>query len=137
MERRDYLVRQAELLGQVLGKLIARLLNLQTEKKEIPVQQTYQTLQKELGLDMEALLPLPTPELIRILTTDKGFDTENLEKFADLLLLTAEGMEEPAKREQQKKSLALYEYLNLAETNCYSYNRFFKIQRLTQELNEE
>ncbi|MDR0865737.1 MAG: hypothetical protein LBO74_12520 [Candidatus Symbiothrix sp.] len=33
MEQRDYLLRQAELFGQVLGKLLAKLLNLKNQEQ--------------------------------------------------------------------------------------------------------
>jgi hypothetical protein len=77
MEQKDYLLRQAELFGQVLGKLLAKLLNLKNqEQTSSAIEITNQTVSEDLGLDMNALTELDTNDLIRLLIAKKNSATK-------------------------------------------------------------
>lgn len=90
MEQRDYLQKQIDQLGQVLGKILSDLLGLKTQGQiNEGIELTNQALKKQLDLDIEELISISTDNLINILKTEKNISTENMDKLAELLLLIA------------------------------------------------
>ncbi|GHS94702.1 hypothetical protein FACS1894207_3360 [Bacteroidia bacterium] len=56
MEQRDFLVRQAELFGRVLGKILAYLLGLKTpEEISEGIEVVSLTFEEELGFSLDEL----------------------------------------------------------------------------------
>jgi hypothetical protein len=133
MEQRDYLLRQAELFGQVLGKLLAKLLNLKSQEQISDVIEiTNQAFSEDLKWDINTLIALDTNDLIKLLTTEKIFSNENLERLADIFFIMSESMSPMERNQLNKKCLTMYEYVEATDPT-YSINRHFKIEQINNE----
>ena len=65
MEQRDYLMRQIEQLGQVLAKMLARLLGIkQKGSPSFGLEELRQTYKNELDIDLEELIHIPENDII-------------------------------------------------------------------------
>ncbi|MDR3219873.1 MAG: hypothetical protein LBU22_13030 [Dysgonamonadaceae bacterium] len=134
MEQKDYLTRQAEIFGQVLGKILANSLHLKNqEQTSNSIAITIRTFSEDLGLDIMALIATEPDDLIKMLLTEKKFSSGNLEQFADILFIMAENMSQKEKDQLNKKCLAIYEYIEVADTT-YSFNRQWKIEKIKTDL---
>lgn len=136
MEQRDYLQKQIDQLGQVLGKILSDLLGLKNQGQiNEGIELTNQALKKQLDLDIEELISISTDNLINILKTEKNISTENMDKLAELLLLIADhNQDKNEKREMiYEKCLTIYEYLEKTETT-FSFDRHLKIERIKNVL---
>ena len=130
MEQRDYLLRQAELFGQVLGKLLAKLLNIKNqEQTSSALEITNQAFSEDLGLDMNALIVLDTNDLINLLVAENKFSNENLERLADIFFIIAENSSHEERNLLNKKCLAMYETIEVSDP-AYSINRQFKMEQI-------
>jgi hypothetical protein len=135
MQQEDYLKRQIDQLGQVLGKMLAGLLGLKT-MGEIGggFDAIDQVLKSESDLKFTDLIHLPTEKLIELLHAEKKWNSDNIEMIADVLFLYAEelGQREPGNGLVKKilqKCLVLYEHLDMA-CSTYSYDRHEKIRNI-------
>ena len=132
MEQRDYLMRQIEQMGRVLGKILADLIGL---KQQGQVSEgmgiVEQTLKSELDIDIYELIKIPVDDFVETLKKDKNFADENLDSFADLLFHIAGIFNQKGGNQKAKdlfqRSLVIYEYLHETQ-NTYSFERFNKIQ---------
>jgi hypothetical protein len=134
MERRDYLQKQIDELGKVLGKILSNLLGLKNQgEMNEGIEITNQALKTELELDIESLLAIPTDEFVKMLQSKKEFSNESLDKLADIFLLMADHHIDNQEIEKAKtiyeKCLAMYEFLEKTES-IYSFERHFKIGRI-------
>ncbi|GHT48005.1 hypothetical protein FACS189440_10490 [Bacteroidia bacterium] len=129
MEQRDYLLRQAELFGQVLGKLLAKLLNLKNQEQSSAIEITDQAFSEDLGLDINALTALDTNDLINLLIAENKFSNENLERLADIFFIIADNSSHEERNLLNKKCLAMYESVEMSDPT-YSINRQFKIEQI-------
>ncbi|GHT07878.1 hypothetical protein FACS189426_02150 [Bacteroidia bacterium] len=133
MEQRDYLLRQAELFGQVLGKLLAKLLNIKNqEQTSSALEITNQAFSEDLGLDIDALIALDTNDLIHLLIAENKFSNENFERLADIFFIIAENSSLEERNQLHKKCLAMYETIEVSDPT-YSINRQFKIEQIKNE----
>ena len=131
MEQRDFLQRQAEQFGQVLGKILCHLLGLKEQGEvKVDIKIANQAFNDELNFDIDSIVSIPTKKLAKNLKEEKGLSNENLETLAEILMLIAEDMSRDEKNRLYEKSLAIYEYLEVSENNTYSYNRNQKIEEL-------
>jgi hypothetical protein len=128
MEQRDYLLRQAEQLGQVLGKILLKLLNLKG-KDTTTIECVNQIFTEELDFDVNQLIGIDEEKWINTLKIEKQFDVGNLERLADILLFVAENADSDKRNQLYKKSLIIYHYLEESE-NTYSFDRNFKIEKI-------
>jgi hypothetical protein len=133
MEQRDYLKKQIDQLGQVLGKIFSDLLGLKSYGQiNGGLEITNQTLKNELDLDIQNLLDISTDDFVNTLRTQKNFTNDNLDKLAEILLLIADNKQSNNKK-LYKKCLTIYEYLEKLE-NIYSLDRQWKIERIKNAL---
>jgi hypothetical protein len=133
MEQRDYLKKQIDQLGQVLGKIFSDLLGLKSNGQiNGGLEISNQTLKNELDLDIQNLLDIPTDDFVNTLRTQKNFTNDNLDKLAEIILLIADN-EQTDNKKLYKKCLMIYEYLEKAE-NIYSLDRQWKIERIKNVL---
>lgn len=134
MEQRDYLKKQIDELGQVLGKLITELLQLKSEGKlSEGLEQTNQTLKANLDKNLDELLSMPDETFIAKLKVLK-IKNEGFDKLAELLLLLADNEGTTEKGLQlYKKSFLLFEKLESVEA-IYSMDRHRKLERLKKIL---
>lgn len=141
MERRDYLQKQVDQLGKVLGKILSDLLVLKSPAQVSEgIVMANQTLEKESGLDMEELMDIPAAHFIDVLTTEKQVNPENLEKLADILLFMAEHTEHNEKDNNRQKiiyqkCLIIYEYLTGKE-HSYSFDWHMKIEKIKKNMDK-
>jgi len=140
MERQDYLKKQIDQLGKVLGKILADLIGLKNQGKASEgIEIAAQELESELDLDIEELIEIPTDKLAETLITKYSMKNEHIDRFADILFELSEGFEFQDSNKKAdylyKKSLALYEYLNNTGT-VYSFDRHFKIEKIKNLLNK-
>ncbi len=134
MEQQDYLQRLIKQIGRLLGKISSDLLGLKNNGQIVDgIEIMYQTLKGELDLDIRELIHINNDDFIETLTTKKGFNNDNLNKLADILLLIAENGQEKDKRLLYGKSLIIYEHLEKAE-NIYSLIRQEKIELIKKAL---
>lgn len=133
MEQQDYLKKQTEQLGRVLGKVISELLGLKNQGQiNDAVEITNQAIKGELDFDIQELTDIPSDKLIDILTRQKNVTNDNLEKLAEILLIIADNRPEDNKN-LYEKCLTIYEHLERAEST-YSLGRQWKIQRIKNVL---
>jgi len=140
MEQKDYLMRQIEQAGRVLGKVLADLTGMKNQGKlQEGIGQTEQTLQSELGLSIEELIGIPVDQLINSLLEKEHMFQENFEKLADLLVELGDGYEQQnyleKSRDLYQRALVLYEHVDEAGS-AFSFNRHSKIQRLKAQLDQ-
>lgn len=90
---------------------------------------TTQAIKDQSGLDVEELDTIQTGNFINILITEMGFNNENLNKFADILLLIADHKQDKNKKVLYEKCLTIYEYLEKSEM-VYSPDIRWKIERI-------
>jgi len=132
MEHHDYLQRQIEQLGRVLGKMLSELFRLKSDGQIIEgIEITNQALKEELNLTIEDLTAIPTEKFINMLQSDQDFSNKNLEQLAGVLLLLAGNRSDgdETKKMLYEKCLALYVHLNKTEST-YSLDRDSKIERI-------
>ena len=132
MIQRDYLVRQAEQLGQVLAVILGRMLgiNIKMEQQQITQATVDKWLADEVDFSTAQLLAIPEAELIESLQFNYHFNDSSLESLAEILFLLAENETEPLRETLQKRSLILYEYLESRPAKTWSFSRKARIEML-------
>ena len=134
MEQKDYLQKQINQLGRLLGELLSNLLGLKSQGQiNDGVEITNQVLKRELDLNIQELINIRTDNFINTLKTGKSFNNQNLDKLADILLLIADNKQGKDKQMLYEKCLTIYEYLEKVE-NVYSLDRQWKIERIKNVL---
>jgi hypothetical protein len=133
-ERKDYLKRQFDQLGRVLGKLLADLLGLKQQgqlAESLAV--VDQSLQEVLTLNFRRLVAIAPQELVHRLQKEYYLEPHHLEPMADILYEAAEGFlqqQDPeTARALWERALVLYEHLEATETT-FSFERHFRINQL-------
>ncbi len=134
MLQKDYLLREIEKVGLILGYLRQKILG-QVEK-DSSQKQAYligETLSKELNFNLDNFLTLDLEDSLKYLENFKGFDNSNIELLANCL--AEAGFCSPVKISQEylQKALHLYEFLN-QETKTFSLERVQNIQRIQEAL---
>jgi hypothetical protein len=135
MEERDYFKRQIDLLGKVLGKLLAELIGKKSSGGITNgIEITNQILKSELDIEIIDLIIMPNDEIIDFLTTKKQINDENLEQIAEILMLNIETNSENRIKEIDRlnllqKCLTIYNYIQ-ANDKTYSFERNMKIQKI-------
>jgi hypothetical protein len=128
VEQKDYLQKQIDLIGRLLGKMIAEALSLKTKGNlNADIEVTHKILKEELKLDVDPLISADV--LIRELTQHSGFDTNNLSKLADWFELLGDHSDVELRKQYQQNALAIWEYIDgLSQT--YDVQRQQKMSRL-------
>ncbi len=135
MEQEDFIKRQIDKLGQVLGKILGDLLGLKNQADiQSGIESVNQAFINELNLDLNELIVVSNEEFINTLLDTKKFSNENLENLGDILLLLAEEAEQRNSdnnnvRKLNEKSLCIFEYTDRVGA-CYSIDRNSKIEEL-------
>ncbi|MCO6497683.1 MAG: hypothetical protein J5I50_08495 [Chitinophagaceae bacterium] len=115
MEQRDYLEREIEQLGRLLGKILSDLGRLHGKGKVSgTIAEAEQSLQGELDIELDKILVLPDEDFVGLLLTKRGFNNTNLEKLSNILLLLAEEKRGAEKENMLRKCLAILEHLQTA-----------------------
>jgi len=135
LQQEDWLIRQINQLGQVLGKILADLLGIKNkgrvgEGNEV----AEQALKSELDLDINDLAKMPADRFIKTLQEDKQFNDENFEMLADIFLTISEeldqsGTDDKKRKKLYEKALIIYEHLDKTGST-YSIDRHNKIEKI-------
>jgi hypothetical protein len=139
MEQEDYIKRQIDQLGRVLGKMLAGLTGLKTGGLAGDgIETAGRALKDELDLDIDDLVSIPADELVKILQTRRNMNSDNFEKLADILLLLAGEFENkmtsnPEKLKLYKSSLAILRHVD-ETSSTYSLDRHEKIMKIKKML---
>lgn len=134
MEQQDYIRRQINQLAQVLGKLLADLLQIQYKENAQEIfENTDQILKKVLGFNIAECSAISKDTFLEILTKNENMSNENLEKLASLFNMLAQ--EHNHNIQLYEKSLLLYEYL-AATDKTYNIDRQNKIAALKKRIAE-
>ena len=134
MEQEDYLKRQIDQLGRVLGKILTKLLGLGSNGQASQrIETTNQILKEESDLNIQELIDLKTDGFINTLISEKNFTHKNLDQLAEILLLIADSKPDKDKKNIYEKCLTIYEYLETAE-KTYAFDRQMKIKQLKNRL---
>ena len=138
MEQRDYMMRQIEQLGQVLARMLARLLNIkQVQDAGLSLDEIKQVYSDELDMTLDLVLQIPGDKLIELLTRDLKFIDQHLEKMAEILSETANILDKTtdneASRELREKSIIILKHLQ-DSTGNYSMERINRITQLRELL---
>ncbi len=130
MKQDDYFLKQIDQLGRILGKILANLLNLKSQGEVIEIMEiTSQSLKNELDLDLTELLNISNIELIKHLQEEKKFNTDHLEKIAEILFELGFVINTDSKINILEKSLTLFDYLHHTSLT-YSHDRIKKIEKI-------
>jgi hypothetical protein len=138
MQQEDWFMKQINLLGRVLGKILADLLGLKARGKVGEgIEAAEQTFISELDLNIDELILIPVQRFINTLQEQKNFNDEDLEKLADIFFLIAEefgqrGKEAEKTKELFGRSLIIYEYLDKTGST-YSFDRHTKIEKIKNQ----
>ncbi len=135
MEERDYFKRQIDLLGKVLRKLLAELIDNKSSggiTNEIEI--TNQVLKSELDIEIIDLINMPNDEIIDFLQTKKQLNDKNLEQIAEILMFNIEtnsenGINKISKLNLLQKCLTIYDYVQ-SNDKTYSFERNMKIKKI-------
>lgn len=135
MEKKDYILREIEkisiLLRAIINKLIGNRENLAVSIGD-QFSVTREMLLTEGGFDLETLLKNSESENESLFQKAIGFDSENIELLADLLVMLEA---EPGSNKEllfKKKALELYEYIDLRD-KTFSFERNTKIRNIKMQ----
>lgn len=131
MERRDYIQRHIEELGQVLAKLWAQLLNLPKEDEETTVVSTVSSQLRE-QVDSE-LLDALAPDRLHEALAKGEIDHTHVDALIDMLIKQAELLDAESDAALQQEifsiALSLCEYRTKTDL-AYSLDNYFLLQKL-------
>jgi len=136
MPQRDYLMQQLEEMGYFLASLIRRVLKLKDDKREDEITGLlHDLIQEKLSSSIDDALAIENDGFLSLMK--EHFTTESqLEKMAELLLLTGKSIHPLSlnRLNYLEKSLFLYTYLQETSDN-FSFTRRDKILEIQQLLN--
>ncbi len=136
LEQKDYIKKQIDQLGKVLGKLLFDLIGVnQSGKVADGVEISNEILKKELGIDLDKLLSIPNQCFVQILTNEFKFSNESLNYLAKVLFYLSENQSEEMKEKLLEKTLIIYHFLEFNE-EVYSIERNKMITCIKQKLNK-
>lgn len=135
MEKQDYLQRQIDQLGKVLGELLARITGGGKNPDASETLETVnQALDENLDWDIGKLLNIPEEVFIEKLTENRFLHESNMETLADLLGELAYHSSSN-KNELFKRALLIYEHLEKSG-KAFSFTRNQKIENIKQKLSQ-
>ncbi len=130
MRQDDYFLRQIDLLGRILGKILTDLLKKKgTGEIMDSVEVTTQAIKNELDIDLNSLLLVNNENLVEFLKTEKKFGEQHLEKMAELFFILGQDLKNEKVLLFLEKSVIIYEYLNKT-SSTYSIDRMHKIDKI-------
>ena len=130
MRQDDYFLRQIDILGRILGKILTDLLKKKgTGEIMDSVEVTAQALKSELDIDLNSLLLVNNENLVEFLKTEKKFGEQHLEKMAELFFILGQDLKNEKVLLFLEKSVTIYEYLNKT-SSTYSLGRMHKIDKI-------
>lgn len=106
MEQRDYIKRQIEQIGIVIGAILGYIMRLGPGQSAIAgIDHVRTSLKDELDIDLDALLSSPASETVGLLES-KGFDFERMERFREMLIRLSDRLPEQNPVKEQIEAFA-------------------------------
>jgi hypothetical protein len=139
MQQEDYIKKQIDQLGRVLGKILSDLLELKSQGSlSERIEIVDQPLKNSLNLDIEDLITIPTDNFIDTLKAENKLTNDNFEILANLLFHLADEVDDRDNIYEKKsllyqRSLVIYEYLN-STSSTYSFDRHLKVEKIKNTL---
>ena len=134
MEQSDYLEKQVEQLGRVLGKLLTDLTQASSVANPAEmVQQSQQELNGELDLDLEKLITKPDADFLKTVLANSKLNASNLQKLAEFMQKMSKFASPQKRKKWLQKSLYLYQHLE-ATSDTYDGFRIQQINKITKLL---
>ena len=139
MQQEDYIKRQIDQLGRVLGKILADLMGLKARRQaSLEIESVSQALKTELGLTIDDLTLIPTDSFLTTLLDTKKFSDNNFEQLAEIMFLIAEELNikntDVGKMKQlYERALIIFEILDKT-SSTYSFDRHSKIEKIKKVL---
>lgn len=141
MGQEDYLKRQFDQLGKVLGRILTNLIALKEDKHALEIYEiTNRALKKEMDMDIDQLLAIPADQFLELFNNQKGLNNKHLEKLGDIFynladLMDQDDLDGEKKRALYQRTTEIYQYLN--ETgSVYSLQRQFLIDKIRKMIGE-
>jgi len=139
LEQEDFLKRQIDQLGRVLGKILADLSGLKVRgHMNEGIEAASQVLKTELGFNTGDLALIPADGFLQTLLETGKFSDSNFEQLAELMFLIAEELHSRntdvgKMNNLYERSLIIYEILDQVSPT-YSIERHNKIGKIKQML---
>jgi hypothetical protein len=136
MQQEDYIKRQIDQLGKVLGLLLANLMGLKNQgNPSDSIEISNKILKSELSIDIDGIMVIPNDQFISTLKENRALSNQNLNQLSEILFLLAENAIDNNIRKNTlyEKCLIILEYIELTE-NAYSMDRHFKIDLIKSKL---
>lgn len=139
MEQEDYIKRQIDQIGYVLGKILSDLLGLKTQGRlNDGMGMVSPIFKKELDLNVDELISIPPDVFIQTLTGNNKLNNDSLNCLAEILFLLSENADKSdpngdIMRELKRKALLIYEYVD-ETSSTYSYDRHLIVEKIRNAL---
>jgi hypothetical protein len=139
LEQEDFIKRQIDQLGRVLGTILADLIGLKAQGQiSEGIEAADKELKKKLDLNVDNLTSISTEKFIKTLQEGKKLSNDNFDKLVDILFLLTEELDErntdnEKKNKLYERSLTIYEHLE-DTSSTYSFDRHFKIEKIINAL---
>jgi len=131
----DYILREIQKISVLLQRLVKMLVPVALEEAEKDLEMVRTELCEEIGMEPENIVEMELVDLLDKLKPENGFDIENAELLADLLLEYAQKAKDVDVK-MYKRILDLYEYVN-ETTKTYSFNREAKIMEASKMISDK
>jgi hypothetical protein len=135
MKQDDYFLNQIDLLGRVLGKVLANLLNLSNKGEVLEgMNNVNEVLKNQLDMNLNDFLSLNSETLITYLKSEKKLSDVHLEILAEIVYTLGLNSNTDTAQNYIEKGLVLYSHINAVSTT-YCTERIAKMDKLRMMLN--
>lgn len=125
MKQDDYFLNQIDILGRILGKIVADLLQLNSPDNVLEIEAIKEEFQNGLNLDLNELQFVSDEDFLETLLKNPKINLDNLEKLAESFQLISIKSD----INLNSKALSILKYIE-SVSNTYSAERLAKIKRL-------
>jgi hypothetical protein len=133
MKQDDYFLNQIDILGRILGKVLADLLMLKNQGNILDgIEIAQQQLISELDLDLNEIILLSPEKLIPFLNKKFNFKVENLDKIAEILFKIGVKIKSENTNNTNNyltSALTIFNYTN-TKSSTFSIEKMNKIEKI-------
>ena len=127
---KDYILKEINKIGQMIESILVKIKLLKVRQNESVYEFSKIELLDKLSLNIDSLLE--QDNIVEILIKEHEFNSENLDKFAELLYDITIATNIEAERLKLAKSIsAIYEHLDKND-RYFSFNRFYILKGLEE-----
>jgi hypothetical protein len=134
-QHQDYLKKQIDQMGRVLGKLLADLLGLKSEGNILEANDmVLEVFTKDIGFDFDEIIQTKPDELVNFLVEKKKFVDAHIEHIANILFELGMEKKFPAEKKiYYSRANVLFSFLNTTRST-FSFDLMMKMNRMKEEL---